>query len=248
MTTSDHKILLLGHKGMLGHMVKKYLDQFYEIEVLNHRWPSKEYKNAIKQTDSNILINCIGAIPQRTEDFKINFELPMWLDDNFNGNIIHPGTDCESDDDDYGSSKRTAADWIIESGKKTKMLKTSIIGPELNSSSSFLFWFLSNEDDSSVNGYVNHMWNGITTYYWAKFSKNLIESWDDYSKRTVLGSDCVSKYDMCNIFNKAYDRKIIVNKFETSAKNDKCLSLDVKLDSIDVQLSEMIKFLKVTTR
>ena len=34
------KILILGHKGMLGHIVKKYLEPYYQIEILEHRWPS----------------------------------------------------------------------------------------------------------------------------------------------------------------------------------------------------------------
>ena len=69
------KILILGSNGMLGHMVKKYLDSIqYEIETVNHRWPSEEFKSAIINSDADVLINCVGAIPQRTKDFTINWE------------------------------------------------------------------------------------------------------------------------------------------------------------------------------
>ena len=243
MITLKPKLLILGSNGMLGHMVKKHLEQSYEIESIEHRWPSAEFKLAIQSSSSDVLINCVGAIPQRTKDFLINWELPIWLDQNFNGNIIHPGTDCEMDGDNYGISKRKAADWIIENGSRTKMIKASIIGPELHGSASFLYWFLSNEDGSKTNGYSNHMWNGITTYYWAMFSEKLIDNWDDYSTRTTLSSaNCISKYEMCVIFNRVYDRNIIVNTFETPVAIDKCLESDISLPSIEIQLTNMLEF------
>jgi len=242
MTISKHKILLLGENGMLGHMVRKFLQQFYEIQTINQRWPSLEFKNEIKKSNADILINCIGAIPQRTASFSINWELPIWLDKNFKGKIIHPGTDCEMDTDEYGSSKKKAADWIKANGNNTKMIRSSIIGPELNEASSMLYWFLSNKDYTEVNGYTNHLWNGITTFYWAKFSKDLIENWDKYSTTTVLGTNCISKFDMCSIFNKIYNRNIIINKFETKKPANKCLNLDVKCDDIGTQLLNQKRF------
>lgn len=238
------RILILGSNGMLGHMVKMYLEQYYEIEIINHRWPMRSFKTAILNSKADFLINCIGAIPQRTNDFTVNFELPIWLDNNFGGHIIHPGTDCEMDLDDYGISKRKASDWIFNNGNKTKIIKTSIIGPELSGSSSFLNWFLSNTDGSIVNGYINHLWNGISTFYWAKFSKRLIESWIEYPIRIVLSSECISKYQMCIILNKVYNRNIIIKKFKTEKPVNKCLDSDIKLANIEIQLREMIEFYK----
>jgi dTDP-4-dehydrorhamnose reductase len=242
MAILNRKILLLGSNGMLGHMVKKYLEQYYEIEIINHRWPSEDFKTAVLDSNADFLINCIGAIPQRTKDFSINWELPIWLDKYFNGKIIHPATDCEMDNDAYGLSKKRAADYLIESGQRTKMIKASIIGPELNGNASMLYWFLSNKDGSTVNGYSNHMWNGITTYYWAIFSKELIDNWGKYNTRTTLSSNCISKYEMCKLFNKIYNRKIKVNAFETDLPANKCLESDMVLDDINVQLKNMINF------
>ena len=61
------KIIILGSNRMLGYMVKKYLEQYYEIETINHRWSSKEFKTAILDSNADVLINCVGAIPQRTK-------------------------------------------------------------------------------------------------------------------------------------------------------------------------------------
>ena len=238
------RVLILGHNGMLGHMVSKYLsDNSFEIVTLENRWP--ECKEEIKNFSGDYIINCIGAIPQRTKSFDINWELPIWLDENFNGRILHPGTDCEMDDDEYGLSKKKAADWIIENGSKTKMIRASIIGPELNSSSSFMEWFLSNEDNSEVRGYTNHLWNGVTTYYWAKFCKQVLLNWDKYNTRTTIGSNCVSKYELLDYFNEIYKRKINIIKHSTGEEVvDKCLSLDFKLIDIKQQIRESKDYYK----
>jgi dTDP-4-dehydrorhamnose reductase len=196
------KVLVLGHKGMLGHMVAMYLrSKDIEVVTINTRWPMSQQE--ILSFDGNFIINCIGAIPQRTNKFDINWELPIWLDKYSPCKIIHPGTDCEMDNDDYGLSKKRAADYICESANKTKILKTSIIGPELNSNASLLEWFLSQEDQ--VYGYTKAIWNGNTTLEWSKQCFKLINNWDTYKILTILEGEQISKYDMLSnikeIFN-----------------------------------------------
>ena len=236
------KILVLGHKGMLGHMVKLYLEKFYEIETIDERWGTEEFKEVIKKSDANYLINCIGAIPQRTKDFNINWELPIWLDKNFNGRIIHPGTDCEMDDDEYGISKAKAASWLLDNGLRTKIIKTSIIGYELNGNASLMEWFLSNKDGGNVNGYADHLWNGSTTYQWAKHSKQLIENWNKHMDLTIIGTAATTKYDMLMSINKVFNRQINVNRVLTGSTVNKCLELDIYYGHIETQIKEMKEF------
>ena len=105
------KILVLGHKGMLGHMVVKYLqDKNVYVNTLKTRWPVAQTE--IKQFKGDYIINCIGAIPQRTNNFDINWQLPIWLDLHAPCKVIHPGTDCEMDNDEYGISKNIAANQL----------------------------------------------------------------------------------------------------------------------------------------
>ena len=144
------KVLVLGHKGMLGHMVTKYLlDNDVEVITTSARWPKSPFKLGVRL---DYVINCIGAIPQRTDTFDINWQLPIWLDLHSPCKVIHPGTDCEMDGDDYGKSKRVASDYLKSYGSKTKILKTSIIGPEINGNASLLEWFLSQNNE--VFGYT----------------------------------------------------------------------------------------------
>ena len=76
------KILVLGHKGMLGHMVHKYLSTKKDCELVTteFRWENREFKKFILDFDGDFVVNCIGAIHQRTTDFGVNVELPEWLD------------------------------------------------------------------------------------------------------------------------------------------------------------------------
>jgi len=236
------KILILGHTGMLGHMVKMYLEQFYTVETISDRWGTEEFKTTIQESDADYLINCIGAIPQRTKNFDINWELPIWLDQNFNGRIIHPGTDCEMDDDDYGVSKAKATFWLMENGLRTKIIKTSIIGYEVSGNASLMEWFLSNEDGSTVNGYTDHLWNGSTTYQWAKHSKIMIENWSKQMDLTIIGTLATTKYDMLVSINSVFKRNIEVNPHETSSIVNKCLELDINYGHLENQIIEMKKF------
>lgn len=233
-------VLVLGHRGMLGHMVVKYLtDKGYSVTTCDYKFPSAEFESYIKQYAGNYIINCIGAIPQRTNNFAVNYELPKWLDLNANCNIVHPGTDCEVDLDEYGISKKIARDYIVDIGIRTKILKTSIIGPELNSKASLLEWFLSQED--TVYGYTKAMWNGNTTLEWAEQCEVLINSWDSYSIETILEGECISKFDLLNKLKLVFEKKITILEKETELHN-KCLIGTIKSDNILVQLTKLKKY------
>ena len=168
------KVLVLGHSGMLGSMVYDYLMGDYSIgfEIVDSltsipdRWPEESFKNKIREFEGDYIINCIGAIPQRTDKFEINYELPIWLDENVSCRVIHPATDCEMDEDDYGRSKFKAGRHLAIHGTKTKQIVTSIIGHELNTNVSLLDWFLNSKEE--VSGYSECYWNGNTTLEWAK--------------------------------------------------------------------------------
>jgi dTDP-4-dehydrorhamnose reductase len=146
------------------------------------------------------------------------------------------------DMDEYGVSKKKSRDYIIDNSENTKIIKTSIIGPELNTHFSLMDWFLSNKDNDEVNGFVNHKWNGNTTLTWAKFCLELINNWDKYQKETILYSDCVSKYEILNHINDTFGRKIKILKKETD-NVDKCLLGEIKMPSIKDQIKELKYFI-----
>lgn len=237
-------VLVLGHNGMLGHMVLKYLKSVgIDTVITEHKWPTTDFKSVINDFSGDYIINCIGSIPQRKDNFDINWELPIYLDFYGKSKVIHPGTDCEMDDDPYGLSKRISRDFIVNTSKKTKSLKTSIIGPELNSNSSLLEWFLSNNDGDEVFGYSEFYWDGNTTLTWAEICFKMMNNWDYYDKETIISSDCISKKEILESINDVYSRKIIIKPKSDITKN-KCLCGKIKTQHIKQQLIDLSNFKK----
>ena len=231
------KILVLGHKGMLGHMVVKYLqDNKVDVVTVKTRWPVSQIE--INNFEGDYVINCIGAIPQRTKDFNINWQLPIWLDLHAPCKVIHPGTDCEMDDDDYGISKRVAANYINSDGKQTRIIKTSIIGPEIDNNASLLEWFLSEQGD--VVGYSNAIWNGNTTLEWSKQCLSLMKNWDSYKTETIIYSDNVSKYELLLIMKSVFNKEISI--ISQPLGKDKSLKGSLYTKNILEQLKELKEY------
>lgn len=234
-------ILVLGHKGMLGHMLVKYLtDQGYIVETIEGRFPDQSYLDLILKFKGDFIINCVGAIPQKTNTYFVNYLLPVWLDVNTKSKIIHPGTDCEIDENEYGTSKRIASDIIKLTGVRTKIIKTSIIGPELSSHTSLLDWFLHSEADV-VQGYTDAMWNGVTTLDWAIQCKRLMEYWEDYDVETIVEAPCISKKDLLSLIKDVFEKDITIESVTGKGKN-KCLTGGIKVRSHLYQLQDLKKY------
>ena len=232
------RVCVLGHKGMLGSMVFKYLSGAADcqVETTNHRWPSPGFKKYLFEFSGDVIVNCIGAVPQRTSDFDINFELPIWIDKNAGCRVVHAGTDCEADDDAYGVSKRKAFNYLRDHGGRTKVIKCSIIGPELTSKQSLLEWFLSSEGE--VHGYSQQMWNGITTLQWAKICWSLIKDYQSFPQATIPYSECISKFTLLDTIKDVYGKDITIHEND-KIKIDKCLKGDLPTPSIKEQLLEL---------
>ncbi|MDC0465114.1 sugar nucleotide-binding protein, partial [Pseudomonadales bacterium] len=130
-------------------------------------------KETIDSVEPDVIINCVGAIKQKEYSlgdlFFLNTSLPLFIDDYSKVRrfrFIHISTDCVFDGqrgdyseesldysyDCYGLSKRlgeTISDHNL-------VIRTSIIGHEINGKLSLLDWFLSADDE--VQGYSNVMY------------------------------------------------------------------------------------------
>lgn len=259
------KILVLGHRGMLGNAVFKYFSSLlgYETLTLEARFGDDNFIEEIREVSPHYIINCIGIIPQRKPDDalyeKTNIELPVILE-KLNIPVVLPSTDCEfsghigvdekytKDDirdaeDAYGKSKAIISEKVETSFKNTKIIRTSIIGHEERTHLSLLDWFLNSE--YKVNGYTNHYWNGITTLEWAKQCKNLIENWGTMPTLNQYSTDDIfSKYDLLNNIKNIYRKDIEIIPFNALETINKCLASDKKIKPIKQQLSELKIFYK----
>ena len=254
------KILVLGHNGMLGHMVVKYLkSQNEDVVTTDLKWETDDFKDYIKNSPCDYLINCIGCIPQKKPNWdqykSVNILLPSFLANNFKGRIIHPTTDCEFDGkipkesyysskelptalDDYGISKAYAS-IFLRTTSNVKQIRTSIIGPEINNKVSLMEWFFKQKENA--NGYANHYWNGITTLEWAKQCYSIINNWYNYPNIIQIGTDKITKYDLLVMINKIFETNKNIISINVDTIN-KCLYTDYTIKKLSDQLIELKKF------
>ena len=233
-------VMVLGHKGMLGHMVVKYLSRLgYTVRTIDNKFPSVEFESAVRNFKGDFIINCIGDIPQRTSDFKVNTDVPIWLSHNAPCNVIHPGTDCEMDTDVYGTSKRIASEYIKLYSSNTKILKCSIVGPEQGTANGLMAWLGAQEGE--VNGYTQAIWNGNTTLEWSKYAEQLLCNWDEYDTETILEGNPISKHDMLHLFAEYYNKTdLLIEPVELG--KDKCLVGTIKTGFLSHQLNELKQY------
>ena len=234
-------ILVLGHNGLLGNCANKFFSRNHSVKTIAYRYPSHDFIDYVASYSGDYIINCIGQIPQKVNNFDINVSLPILLDQISNCRIIHPSSDCEQDDSLYGLSKKLASDYIINFGKRTKIIQSSIIGLELYSNYSLLSWVLSQKKE--VNGYSKAMWNGITTLEWCKCAEKLMINWDLYKTNTIFGTNCISKYELLNIINNVFNLDLKINKID-NGKN-RCLILDHHVGNIVDKIKELKEFYNV---
>ena len=127
-------------------------------------------------------------------------------------------TDFHDETNIYGKSKSQGEP------KNCTIIRTSIIGEELNHKRSLVEWIKSNTG-GEINGYSNHYWNGITCLQYAKIVEYMILNnifWEGV--RHIYSPTTVSKYELANIINDTYNLGIKINKFETDTVVDKSLS------------------------
>ena len=205
-------------------------------------------------SDLDYIINCIGVnqLDRRTPDnfrlgFYINAFFPVYLCEFCRLNsikMIHISTDAvfkESlsaryEDDvcdgvgDYAISKILGEIY----GPNMLNIRCSIIGNEAEMSSNLLSWFLSQHDGGVVSGYINHIWNGVTTLQLAKFIYRLIKT-NEFSKITAKTNVVhfspnkpLSKFDLLVLFKDIYAKNICINPVK--AKDDIVRILHSHLD------------------
>lgn len=148
-------------------------------------------------SDFDYVINAAGVIKQRIsssdistqiEAINLNSMLPIRLAALIPRNpikIINITTDCvfdgfqgnydESDShsalDIYGKSKSLGE---VEA-QNVFNLRCSVIGPD-STPLSLAGWVVHQELNAKITGYVNHFWNGITTYSLSKILLGIIQS------------------------------------------------------------------------
>jgi len=122
----------------------------------------------------------------------------------FSGRLGNYREDAPHDPlDVYGKTKSlgevTARDFLN--------LRCSIVGPELQNHHSLLDWLLSRPRGSTVKGFANHRWNGVTTLQFARIVLGLVRSNSTLSgTQHVVPADTVTKASLLRMFAATFER------------------------------------------
>jgi len=211
-----------------------------------------------KLGSTDYVINCIGVIkpyisedsaPSRERALLINSVFPYALDalaNDLGFKIIQIATDCVFSGA-KGEYLETDLHDAIDTYGKTKSLgevpsanmmniRVSIIGPEAGRSTSLFEWVRNQPENSVINGYSDHYWNGVTSKGFARICRGLIEN-DGFVAGThhLLPSDAMTKFDLVTeIANKIGRKDIKIVKGPSGNKVDRTLA--TTNESLNAQL------------
>ena len=265
------KIFIFGSNGMLVNYIKSYLSKTcttipltrndYDLSKLSIDGLTELLtRNGIKSND--VVINCAGVIPQASKQrgintclyFTINSLFPVILSqicDKLDAKMIHITTDCVFSGKDGSYDENSIHDELNDYGMskslgelcKATIIRTSIIGEEVNNKRSLLEWVVSNRD-KTINGYTNHMWNGVTCLHLSKIIDEIVSKklyWNGV--RHVFSPRAVSKYELVSMINDIYNLGITIQKFSADDKVDKTISSIYdnlfKIPDLNDQIMEM---------
>ena len=176
-------------------------------------------KQAINATKPDVVINCVGLIKQKmglknsVDAIQINSLFPHQLAslcNQSNIRLIHFSTDCvfqgtpgikrlsdtPNATDLYGLSKLLGE----LSTSPCLTLRTSIVGRQLIGSESLFEWAISKRG-TTINGYKNAIYTGLTTNRLSQIIKKLIEEFPNLSGTHQVASLPISKFELISKLN-----------------------------------------------
>lgn len=244
------KVFVLGYTGMLGRYVYSHFkEKGYDVVGLtrkdidagdtNVQMRSPLVASGAKAFD--VVINCMGTIKPQVDKFgsvnaiKVNSLFPHMLASVCNEmgfKLIHITTDCVFSGNDGNYNEDSLHDCTDVYGKTKSLgepenctvVRTSIIGEEFGTARSLIEWVKS-EDGNTVNGYLNHQWNGLTCYQVAKVFENIIKNetyWDGV--RHIYSPNSLNKHQLVQAIALAHELDIKVNPVDGPSKCDRTLS------------------------
>ena len=236
------KVLLLGGSGMIGSAVNLKLIN-NNVKVLKitkaNIWNKKldlEYeklRSLITEINPTHIINCSGITRQRIqqgastwEAIIVNTALPKMLDEfgaYRNIPILTIGTDCiysgnrggyteidVPDGCDVYSMTKILAEKLTPN---TTYIRTSVVGPGKPNGLSLFEWFQSQPSEATLNGYINHFWNGITSKTLGEIIWGILNYEIAPGVQHLVPEGVVSKFEMLKIFKEVTKRSdLLINE------------------------------------
>lgn len=227
------KILVLGSRGMAGHMIVKFLiKKGYTVDTLARRdatfaldiedtKSTFEFLQTIKH-NYDFIINCIGLLVKDSIDRPDRASIiNSWFSHAIEATIkdsktklIHLSTDCVFDGGKGNYVENDLHTEINAYGKSKSLgeinnnkditFRMSIIGPEIKDDGTGLFKWIYDNKDTELTGWENALWNGITTLQLAKCIDIYINDPKITGVYHVVGEHVINKYELLNLINDTY--------------------------------------------
>jgi dTDP-4-dehydrorhamnose reductase len=179
--------------------------------------------------DARFFVNAIGVIKPYIQDhdsrsveraIAVNAAFPHWLAARAaesGASVLQIATDCVYSGTKGRSLESAAHDpWDVYGKTKSlgevrapkfHNLRCSIVGPEAKERRSLLEWFLGQPRGATVDGYTNHLWNGITTLHFARLVRGIVLGGLALpALQHVVPADEITKADLLGLFARSYER------------------------------------------
>jgi dTDP-4-dehydrorhamnose reductase len=177
-------------------------------------------------TNPDIIINCVGITKRRAEindlysAITVNSAFPHKLSEwagIHQKRVIHFSTDCVFDGKKGGYTEESDTNATDIYGKTkalgeikyehTLTIRSSFIGRELKFHSELLEWFLA-QRSSSVKGFTNALYSGVSTFFLSRTVASIIENRPDLHGLYQLATDHpISKFELLSTAKKAFQVK-----------------------------------------
>ena len=192
----------------------------------------KKLEKLISKTKPTHIINCIGitkfnnSYNNKKLTVYLNSKMPLYLANYCKLNkifLLHISTDCvfsgkkgnyldnsfKDTKDLYGLSKKKGE----VKNEFASTIRTSFIGPELNTKKSLLSWFLS--EKKIVKGYTKAFFSGLTSLELCKIIYNYFIKNNLLKNKIInVGSRRISKYVLLTKIRRVFKKKIEISKHE----------------------------------
>lgn len=227
------KVLVIGSKGMAGHVIRQYLkthsnvevhdisrsdDNFastYKLDVTNF----DELTQVLRDGDYSTVINCIGVLNQFAESrpdraILLNSYFPHFLSnlgEELGYKLIHISTDCV-----FSGSKGGYTETDEKDGKgfyaQSKALGEVDNQKDLTIRTSIIGPELKNgiglfhwfmSQQGDIQGYTKAFWSGVTTIELAKFIHEVLNS-EISGLIQLTNGQPINKYDLLGVINERF--------------------------------------------
>ncbi|AND39794.1 MULTISPECIES: SDR family oxidoreductase [Cytobacillus] len=246
------KVLVLGGKGMAGHMIVDYLQRQPQYNVIYTSrnkededgiyldiTDSLKLEDVINKQKPDVIINCIGILNEFAEKnqklaFQVNSLLPHQLvkfAERYNGKVIHISTDCvflgtkgnySENDIPDGTSVYAESKQLGEIISDTHLTIRTSIIGPELKGSGIGLFLWFMKQKGNIKGYKEVYWNGVTTLELAKAIDWMI-------KQNITGlyhlscDEKISKYNLLMLIKEIFNKRDVVIQPDSEIKQDRTI-------------------------